>query len=301
VTLSESILEKMIASSSRLRDTTTKGFYQRSVRGFLAFAGDNPKHWTGAAVEAWRDDLKSRGLKPETINGRIFALRFASRRYADLGHGIDFARAAETLPTSTGKTRQAIPLDVARQILATCGFRSPADLRDRALLTLALRTGMRRGGLAKLLRSDDQDGRLTVTLKGGRRHKMPPCDEETRGALTAWYAWLDGAGAARGRIFRSLHRTLEDRWTVGESLSEAGIYSIVVGRAQAAGAGHVHPHLFRHTFVSWARQNGWPDWYIAQWTGHRSVGTLVQTFPMLDTYTSAADPGVPALPSLRDR
>jgi len=65
-------------------------------------------------------------------------------------------------------------------------------------------------------------------------------------------------------------------------------------RAHKAGIKGFHPHVFRHTFVSWCQQAGIPAYRIAGVTGHKSTG-------MLDTYTTDLDPEPVGglLPSLR--
>ncbi|MFH0899429.1 MAG: site-specific integrase [Pseudomonadota bacterium] len=293
-------LVRAIESNIRLRPRT-RDLYSKAVRMFVDFTGNQqPSSYTTAAVEAWRDRMLADGLDPATINGRIFALRSASRRYADLG-GSEFAKAAQLLPVTQERNRRALSHDEARRLVGACSGDRPADLRDRAIITLALRTGCRREGIAQIDAADYQRLVLTVNLKGGRRHTLPPLDSETQTAIDGWIAWLRRCGITSGRMFRAIRSApdLRGRWVVGGSLSGNAIYRIMCRRAAQAGVDGMYPHRCRHYFVSTARSTGWPDWYIAQYTGHASVGTLGSTYPMLDQYTSIVDaPAVAPLPSL---
>lgn len=280
-----SILEAVVDSSMRLRDET-KRYYKTAIRSFVQVAGDDPARWSGAAVEAWRDRLLEGGQGAGGINGYMYALRFASRRFHHLGHGPDFAAGAETLPVGGEKTRRALTEDEAVALIETCRRGRPPDLRDRAILTLGIRTGLRVDGMARLNRSDlAHDGQLTVQLKGGRRHTMPPLDGETLEALDVWLGWLAGQGVEGGRIFRALGRELVDgRHKIRRSITKGGIRAIVKRRAAEANLRHIHPHLFRHTFVSWCREHGIEDWKIALYTGHKTLPS--GQVPTLTTYTS---------------
>jgi integrase len=63
-------------------------------------------------------------------------------------------------------------------------------------------------------------------------------------------------------------------------LSEDGVYRALRGRGDAAGV-TFHPHLLRHTFVTWCRAGGVDELLVAAVTGHKPRAAI----RMLDTYT----------------
>ena len=85
-------LVAIIDRSQKLRPHS-KELYRHAAQLFEAFAPAE-RTWTPATVEAWRDSMV-RGRKPQTVNRYLNGIRYASRRYEALGHGVDFADAAE--------------------------------------------------------------------------------------------------------------------------------------------------------------------------------------------------------------
>ena len=299
-------LEQAIASSHQLRPHTKKQ-YVRSVRSFVAFAGDNPSRWTGSVVESYRDAELARGASPSYVNTRVSAIKKASQRWAALGHGSDFAAAAELLPTDTGKKRSALTWSAAQKLVAACEGDSPTDLRDMAIIVFMARTGIRREGLVSIQFSDvvaapTSAGRLvTIILKGGKRHKLL-LDDETWDTLATWMAWLLDHGCNSGPIFRGIRTMVAVDGVIGDGLSVTGLHAVIKRRAARAGMPKVHGHLLRHSCISWLREAGVPDWRIAQLTGHKVLTAPgVPVVPQLGTYTTDLS-GVPvsnALPWLR--
>ncbi|KKK74000.1 hypothetical protein LCGC14_2888140, partial [marine sediment metagenome] len=80
------------------------------------------------------------------------------------------------------------------------------------------------------------------------------------------------------------------------ALSRQKIHAAIAARGKSAGIGHpVHPHLFRHTFVSWALAAGVPPQRVMQQSGHRSLETLAGYVTDLQAVT---DPVAAYLPTL---
>jgi integrase/recombinase XerD len=290
-------LEYVIAHSPRLRPRT-KTIYAKAVQSFLAYAGDHPSTWTGIAVESWRDSLAASGLKPQTVNLYLTGLKYSSKRLAARHHNpvLDFAGYAEQLKAEPPKERRALSFEEGRALIDACRGPRPIDLRDLAITVLGLRTGMRRAGLCGIRFEDFADTRLTITLKGGKQHVLA-IDDEVLVALTPWTDWLEQQGVSDGYVFRSLSRPrLDGSVLVGGPLRPDGLYKALRKRAKDADLSKFHPHIFRHTFVTWMRFQGVPDWKIAQVTGHKMPGSESR---MIDHYTSGGPLASAAvLPSL---
>jgi integrase/recombinase XerD len=284
-----------IVRQSATLEAQTRSVYLQCVRRFESFAPDQ-RIWSPQTVERWRDALLSQSLQPQTVNKHLYALRYASRRREALGRGQDFARAAESAKAHRGKLRSALTLDEVESMIATCTRATPRDLRDRALLTLAVKTGLRVSGLQRLTWDEIHATKVSVILKGGRSHAIY-LDDETHAALDAWKKCL-GRGRPQA-VFVSIHQKLNDKPSIGKSLSRQSIHAIFAERGKAAGIKRpIHPHLLRHTFVTWALAAGVPVQRVMVMTGHRSLGALSGYVTDLD---AQRDPVGGYLPTLNGK
>jgi integrase len=262
-------LTDIIKGSSTL-EPQSKSVYLLCVQRFEAFARGS---WTPATVERWRDALTRENLKPRTVNKHLYALRYATKRREALGRGPDFARAAEGLKDHRTKRRAALTVDDVEAMLATCTSSAPRDLRDRCLITLGVRTGLRVSELGQLSWAGIEGRKASVRIKGGHSHTTY-LDDECLAALKAWAAWQP-AKARPGRVFIGLRETISGEPSAGKPLSRQALHKILVTRGKEAGIRRsVHPHLLRHTFISWALEAGVPAQRVMIMTGHKSLATL---------------------------
>ncbi|MBX3159196.1 MAG: site-specific integrase [Deltaproteobacteria bacterium] len=274
-------LEAVIANSQRLAPTTRRQ-YRSVVRAFVAFAGRSPRSWTPASVDAW---LRLLAVKAVSVNAYLSAIRYASRRWAALTDGArDFAAAAETVLVPIDKHPESpTPLssDQLGDLLASCGDAAdPADLRDRAILAIALHAGFRRAEIAKIEFEDLDhcDRSIVVVAKRNKRHRVrlsASCWQR----LAAWLEWLRRRHVPfnkNDRVFRSLRRCLDAElgWCVGSSMAPEAIYGVIRRRARQAGIWmNVSPHSLRHSLVKQLRDRGVPESEIARRVGHADVRT----------------------------
>lgn len=141
-------------------------------------------------------------------------------------------------------TRAGLPRGLAaaqvEALLAACDTASVTGLRDRAVITMLWRLGLRAGEVADLC-LDDIDwavGRVRVVGKGQRRLTLPlPAD--VGAALVDWL---------KVRPTSALDRSLFVRVRSPiRALTSPGISDVVKHRAEAAGLGVMHAHRLRHT------------------------------------------------------
>jgi integrase/recombinase XerD len=273
-------LEAVIANSKRLAPPTRKQ-YRIAVRSFVRFAGTDPRVWTPAAADAWAHQLT---VGDRSKNVYIAGLRYASRRWAALYEARDFAGALETIlvPAET-QTHSPTPLDESQldAMLSTCARQdSPVDLRDRAILAVALHAGFRRAEVAKIKFEDldRRDRSIVVVAKRNRRHRVR-VSAECWVRIEAWITWLKRrhvVTTGKGRVFRALRKCLDKElsWCVAESLSDEAVYRIVRRRAKRAGIGaRVCAHTLRHSLVAILRKRGVSEIEIARRVGHARVET----------------------------
>ncbi len=286
-------LEDAVTTSRKLA-LKTKRLYEGRVRQYLTFCATNGYPWDQTlSLEAWRDTLLADARSPETVDVYMNAITFASRRAAQRFNTPDFAsvaerpRKVEAEPTE-GKL-DALSVEECARLIAACEGPHPADRRDHAMVLLALHAAYRREELCDLEIERVTHGTTTVMVKGRRWHTVRVGGQAWE-ALRGWISWLGRHEVKEGRVFRSVRQGIgPGSWHIGAKLTGDGVYKALGARAKAAGIPTFHPHRLRHTFVTRAREAGWPDWQIRQVTGQRSV-------QMLDRYTS--DVGTEALGEL---
>lgn len=276
-------LEAVIANSKRLA-WRTRLQYQRVVRDFVRFAGNDPRSWTSAVCDAWIQQLT---VKPISTNAYIAALRYASRRWAAVTDGAkDFAGATETVLVPVDKhARTPAILDEEQldDLLDACRDTDPMGMRDRAILAIAIATGFRRAEIAKI-EFDDLDvshRSIVVVAKRNKRHRVR-VSAQCWQRIDSWIAWLHRrhvVTTGSGRLFRSLRRCLDAElgYCVGASMSAEAIYAVIRRRASQAGIRiNVSPHSLRHSLVALLRARGVPEHEIARRVGHASVETTAR-------------------------
>lgn len=143
-------------------------------------------------------------------------------------------------PAAPNLPRAIAPAQVVA-LLAAADPNTPQGLRDRAIVVLISRLGLRAGEVANL-GLDDVDwhgATLVVHGKGGRVLRLPiPVDVGQ--ALVAYLRDARPAGAADRVMFTRFRPPL-----VG--LGRQGISGVVARLAAVAGLGTVHAHRLRHT------------------------------------------------------
>jgi len=268
-------LENAVSRSSDLRPRT-KELYLQHVRAFLAFVGGTPTSFSDDDVLSWRKDMRRRKISPQSVNVALNALRYAAEN-AKLMKLADYARKrrlqiSEEETSTTSTKADALTWNEGQQLVKACEGELGRDLRDHAFITLGLRTGMLRFSMCQLKIGDLKDPYLTFIKKGGETHVIM-LDDVTRVALETWIEWLREHGVRNGLMFRSLGRQRvdpRDGAAIGAQLTPDGLYRALRERARQARLKDLHPHVFRKTFLAWAKETGAQPGQIAAVTGHKS-------------------------------
>jgi site-specific recombinase XerD len=152
--------------------------------------------------------------------------------------------------------------DAARLMTAA---RASSDPRDRLVVELLARTGMRAGELADL-EADAvvQIGAghwLRIPLGKLRNDRYVPLHPELVALLAAWTA-ANLQHIRRHKRLVADHRGPLDRYVIGRIVSRVG---------RAAGVPGVHPHRLRHTLATQAINRGMRLEAIAALLGHKKM------------------------------
>jgi site-specific recombinase XerD len=201
-----------------------------------------------ADVERWLDDLSTRGNALRSQARKLAALKrfFAyclEQRWCARNPcaevGIRF-RAPRIIAPELG-----VLLDVINRIPSGNGAKW-RDVRDRALLRLALDGALRSGGLIALNVPGEREAhtvdleRLTVTTanKGGGFTDPVAINRTTANAVASWLRARAGI-AAEGERAMFINAS-------GGRLTRASLSNIARMRGKAAGIDGLYIHLFRH-------------------------------------------------------
>ncbi len=182
-----------------------------------------------------------------------------------------------------------------KRILNTPDGRSTQGKRDKAILTLLARTGLRRAELCHLRVSDFTVGppaSLRVkTLKKGKDRTIP-LTSETAGAIQTYLKTRNGtADNPSDPLFQTLGR--HGPWKP-RALTPMVVNGIVQKAVKVAKVTeHVTPHSFRHSFATHLLRGGRNLKEIQDLLGHRSLNT---TTVYLHSHPSGLREAVNCLP-----
>ncbi|HUS79747.1 MAG TPA: tyrosine-type recombinase/integrase [Armatimonadota bacterium] len=210
---------------------------------------------TPGRVIAWRNELMQEqasatvARKVSTVRG-LFRYAVALGLVADNPARPELVRSPRVSPESQtcGLSNREV-----RALLDSIVGEDLTTLRDRAMIELALRTGLRRAEIVAASRSDlgtDNGHRvLMVTGKGGERQSVKLTVPAGRA--------IDTYLAARTDDSPALFISHAGNGTAGGRLSTQGVYERVRRHVAAAGiAKTISPHSLRHTFVTLALDGG---------------------------------------------
>jgi integrase/recombinase XerD len=226
-------------------------------------------------ISAYLDHLESgRGVSIKTRNCRLAALH-SLFRFAALRHPEHAALIQRVLAIPTKRApRPLISYLTTPEIDALLGapdLGTRSGRRDRALLLVALQTGLRVSELTGLRRTDVALGtgaHLTCTGKG-RKQRATPLTTDTAKVLRAWMN--ECPGQPNDPLFPNPR---------GRPLSRDAISRIVTRHATTAArtcpsitAKKPTPHVLRHSCALQLLQAGIDIAVIALWLGHESIRT----------------------------
>jgi integrase/recombinase XerD len=152
----------------------------------------------------------------------------------------------------------------AAALVGACRKRSKTGRRNRAILLLMLRTGLRVSEVCNLLRANvREEGWLEVKCGKGKKDRAVQLqDQETLDALAAWLAVAPPSDY--------LVSTLK-----GARVSRGYVWGMTKRMARRAGVpeNRVHPHILRHTFATDALRMGVPLPHLQHLLGHANQAT----------------------------
>jgi len=271
--------------ASQLRASpNTIASYRDTFRLLLRYASDQLKHAPTDLLVADIDANlvgnflsfieKTRGNSARTRNARLAAIR-SFFRYVAVNEPqlLHHCQRILAMPSKRYEKRTIAYLnrEEIEAIIATPDQSTWLGRRDRALLMLALQTGLRVSELIHLVVSDVVlgTGAHVRCIGKGRKERSTPLRKDCVKVMRAWFQ----------------ERTAEDNAPVfisnrGGILSRDAVERIVRKHVAMAakqcvslGTKKVSPHVLRHSAAMELLQNGVDRTIIALWLGHESVET----------------------------
>lgn len=158
------------------------------------------------------------------------------------------------------------------RLIAACPRRGPSGLRDRALIVVMWRAGLRIAeALALELRDVDlQAGTLTVRHGKGNRRRVVGLDPTGQAVLERWLEARARLGVPRGApVFCTVSKPAP-----GRPYQSPQARIMLKRRAHRAGIDkRVHPHGLRHTFAVELLREGLDVKMIQLQLGHNDLRT----------------------------
>jgi len=264
--------EQFLLRDRGLAVSTVRG-YRAPVRAFLVHRFDGEDVDLG--VLHARDvqgfvQRQARRLRPRALKQVVSALR-AFLRYAeyrgDVGATLIGAVPAVAVWATTPPLPRAISAEHARRTIASCDPTNAVGLRDRAILLVLSRLGLRGGEVIKLLLDDVDWDSGHLSIRGKNRHEcLMPLPADVGEAIAAYLK-------AGRPVTADRHLFVRTRAPFrGFKHDSDGIGSLVRNALQRAGvdAPHKGSHQFRHALAVRMLQEGASLPEIGELLRHRS-------------------------------
>jgi len=180
-------------------------------------------------------------------------------------------------PLNAGNTYPAEVLtrEEVNRLLAACSRKGNAGLRNRALIVVLYRSGLRCAE-ALALQPKDVDmtiGTITVLHGKGDRRRTVGIDAQALDVLELWMARRRALGVPAGSpVFCVISRQ-----NLGAPMYGSYFRDALKKLAQTAGIDkRVHPHGLRHTHASELAREGVPLHVIRRQLGHQDLATTAR-------------------------
>ncbi|HYE79197.1 MAG TPA: tyrosine-type recombinase/integrase [bacterium] len=248
----------------------TAGIILRRVARDLVQADPSLEGWSGVTTGHLVEWLESRKLSPSTTRAyverlqRLFAwLMVTGRVETNPAAALEGPRIPQSLP-------RALSADEVRRLLNAPDTSTPRGIRDRAILEVALSSGVRVSELVALSIGDVDlsQAPATVLVRHGKgaQDRVTYLDAEAVRWVRRWLVIRE-----RGDAPPQSDALLGDVAT-GRRLTDKAVQDLVPRYGRMAGiAGRVTPHDLRHTMATRLVLVGMPLPAIQALLGHRTL------------------------------
>lgn len=177
-------------------------------------------------------------------------------------------------PPNKGKKYpvEVLSADEVGRLIGACGTRGASGIRNRAMIVVMWRAGLRVAECCALYPKDVDPARGTVTvlLGKGRRRRTVGLDPQAMAVVERWLDRRRRLGVpARSRLFCTIRVD-----NFGHPVRTAYMRELFKRLGEKAGIEkRVHPHQLRHTHAFELSLEGMPVHMIQLQLGHNSLAT----------------------------
>ena len=274
-----------IMRDPRLKSENSQRGYLADLRVFEMWRDNRPM--TKLLVEEYAAYLQQQGRSPNTINRVLASIRWWARKIGDLAFEqkldssmreeivVQSARIAQVkdVSGSRGQRGRHIESGELSALMRACAEdKSPAGIRDAAIIGLAWTTGMRRAEISNLTIKD-------MVLIGENEYDVIICGKGDKvrtayiynGAALALTDWLMIRGNEDGPAFLSINSG--GRIQTGHGVGTEALAQMLAKRIRQAGVSSVMWHDFRRTFAGNLLDSGADLVTVQKLLGHSSPAT----------------------------
>jgi integrase/recombinase XerD len=302
-------IAEFLAKKDAEQARQTSGGYRIALSRFLEFLGEDAT--VGEVSEAsghrFLAHLRSEGLSDNTIATYFKWLKAFTRWMAKKGWTERDRFEDVKQPTFMRPKFDTLSIEQKQAILAAQNPKCFLGVRDLAVLCVFLDTGIRREELANLKeqRVHLAEGYIEVYSQKTKEWRIIPLSDEVVAVCQHYLTWRERLFAApirhraskdsanqRRKAPRRLSTDTFFCTTDGQSLSENAV-GLMVRRVRSRLVEQgvevpLHPHLFRHNFLTEKALDGENPSMVRRWAGHKS-------YEMTDYYFGVADAKLAAI------
>ncbi len=254
------------------------------ARWFNNSTGDAllPQNITPLDVGDYRNTMLGQGKKPSTINRSLISIssfcQWAQKEGRIPSNPVEGIRPVAEEPLGPRALERKEQLALLRAV------RKTGNLRNLAIVTMLLHTGIRISELCNLRISDislSKDSNTIIVRQGkGTKRRSVPLNSTVIGVLKEYFKYLE----ERNSILVAGTPLDENRFLFyGQKrmpLTDRGVRYIIKKYAYSAKLRHVSPHILRHTCAKNLIDAGQPIDRVAKILGHSSINTTaIYTMP----------------------
>jgi len=218
--------------------------------------------------------LQDAGAAPSTINATLCALKGVARAAWQTGQltAEDLQKVRDVRSVRGSRLaagREHTPKELEDALAACMRDKSPAGVRDAAIIAVQYNLGCRRAECPSLDLNDYSPTSQTILVKGkGDKERIGYTVD--KGASAAIAGWLDARGLKPGPLFCPVTR---DGKIILRRLTDQAIYNAITKRGREAGIPNFTPHNLRRTFATELLERGADVLVVQRLLGHASVDT----------------------------
>lgn len=269
------IIAALLASK---KSPKTRKEYSRDFQEFTQFLGYDPHSFlqlsqleATTAILAYRQFLYDKGLKVNTVNRKIAAIKSLVNFAVQMGISTLTLAGIKADQVITYRDTTGIPGTEYKKILALPNRDTFSGLRDYAILRLLWDLALRRSEIEQINLGDVnlRDRSLLIVSKGRQDQQKLTLPRKSVEAIRN-YLELRGYSPAAQPLFIRL--SYKDR---GERLTSKAIYRMVRSYAEKAGIEKVmSPHRVRHSSITHALDKGMSIRDTQKFSRHKDANTL---------------------------